>query len=117
MQQHPPELWGQVACKQESHQPCSDPASSGLPHAGQQLLPSVCGEGAQKQRTQQWWAVRRAHCFAGAPPFETLDKELTWSLIMWGEVESWPEKLSQQCRAFLQVSCPSPALTVESGNT
>ena len=60
-------------------------------------------EDAQKQRTQQWWAVQRARCFAGAPPFETQDKELTWSLIMWGEVESWPEKLSKQCRTFLEV--------------
>ena len=56
--------------------------------------------------------MQRAHCFAGAPPFETQDKELTWSLIMWGEVESWPEKLSKQCRTFLEVSCPSPVFTV-----
>ena len=56
--------------------------------------------------------MQRARCSAGAPPFETQDKELTWSLIMWGEVESWPAKLSKQCRAFLEVSCPSPVLTV-----
>ena len=92
----------------QRHQLCSDAAGSRLPHAGYHLLPSVCGEGAQKQRTQPWWAVQRARCCAGAAPFETQDKELTWSLIMWGDVESWPEKLSKQCRTFLEVSCPIP---------
>ncbi len=45
-----------------------------------------------------------AQCWpAGKGPFEVASKELTCALILWGDIQHFPEKLSQPCVAFIQV--------------
>ncbi|DBA80162.1 TPA: hypothetical protein ACH3X2_007633 [Trebouxia sp. C0005] len=38
----------------------------------------------------------------GKGPFEVASKELTCALILWGDIQLFPEKLSQPCVAFIQ---------------
>ena len=40
---------------------------------------------------------------AGKGPFEVASKELTCALILWGDIQHFPEKLSPPCIAFIQV--------------
>ena len=41
---------------------------------------------------------------AGKGPFEVANKDLTCALILWGDIQHFPDKLSQPCISFIQVS-------------
>ena len=42
---------------------------------------------------------------SGKGPFEVGSKEVTCALILWGQIQRFPEKMSQPCISFIQV-CP-----------
>jgi serine/threonine protein kinase len=47
----------------------------------------------------------------GRPPFEVESEELTCAMIMWGEIEEWPEDLSHEGRCFLESAmCKDPVV-------
>ena len=43
---------------------------------------------------------------AGKGPFEVANKDLTCALILWGDIQRFPDKLSQPCTSFIQVMHP-----------
>ena len=40
---------------------------------------------------------------AGKGPFEVASKDLTCALILWADIQHFPDKLSQPCTSFIQV--------------
>ena len=43
---------------------------------------------------------------AGKGPFEVANQDLTCALILWGDIQHFPDKLSQPCTLFIQVMHP-----------